>query len=366
MIKLFVLASLFVSTLLATTAYEEAYSLYTAKDFKQALVMFKKLVKEDNDNDAAYILGYMYEHGEGCDIDTQEAFKYYKISSKGYYNQRKIDPTRNTDKEQRKLYETLENTKDTQTQATIKQHVESLYNIKAYRANYFLPLSTRVDNQDYAQTGTGTSAHTPLKSETEFQVSIKYDIISNLLGLNEVYTAAYTQHSYWQLYAKSAYFRETNYNPEFFLTIPLGSIEYIDFLKALRVGFAHQSNGRGGAEERSWNYFYATTYFQYKYLFTEIKLWSSWSSALEYNPDLLDYLGSGHIKFTLPYEKHLMSLKFRTAFNGHSALELDYSYPLFGRNDLFFYFKGFSGYGESLIDYNNEVQKVGFGFSISR
>ncbi len=350
---------------MATTAYEEAYKVYKAGDFKTSLKMFTKLAKENEDNDAAYILGYMYEHGEGCKVDMQKALSYYKLSSRGYYYQTKVDPTRDTAKEQKKIYLTLDKT-DTQTQSTIKQYVESLYNIKAYGANYFLPMSARVDNKDYAKTGAGTSAHTPLKVETEFQVSIKYDMFANMLGFNEIYTVAYTQLAFWQLYAESAYFRETNYNPEVFVTFPIPTIEGSDFFKAFRVGFAHQSNGRGGSEERSWNYFYATSYFQYKYLFSELKLWSSWDSALQYNPDLLKYLGYGHIKFSLPYKKHLLGLKLQAAFNGHDSLELNYTYPLLGRDDLFLYVKGFSGYGESLIDYNNKVQKIGIGISISR
>lgn len=355
-----------VSTLFAATTYEEAYLIYKEGKFKESLKIFEYLVQEEKDNDAAYILGYMYEHGEGCEVDLKKSNEYYKISSHGYYWQTKADPNRDSSKEHKKVFEILEKPDDRETQTTIKQYVESLYNIKAHNANYFLPLSSRIDSGTYAVTGTGESAHAPLKNETEFQVSIKYDMFTNLLGMNEIYTIAYTQLSFWQLYADSAYFRETNYNPEAFITLPIGKIGDVEFVKAARVGFAHQSNGRGGVEERSWNYFYGALYFQYKNLFTELKVWSSWDKALKYNPDLLDYLGSGHVRFSLPYKKHLAQLMFRSAFNGNYAVEANYSYPLFGRDDLFLYVKGFSGYGESLIDYNNEVQKIGFGFSISR
>lgn len=366
MMRVVLISLLFLVSLFASTGYEKAYRVYETGDFETSLEMFKNLVENDKDYDAAYILGYMYEHGEGCEVDTNKSAEYYKFSSHGYYFQTKIDPTRDTNKEQRKLYKTIEDVEDKETQETIKQYVESLYNIKAHNANYFLPLSARVDGQNYARTGSGLTAHKAKEAETEFQVSIKYDIIANLFGLNEVYTAAYTQLSFWQLYADSAYFRETNYNPEAFITFPISAPESLDFVRALRVGFAHQSNGRGGFEERSWNYFYATAYFQYKYLFTEFKVWSSWDSALTYNPDLLDYLGYGHLQFSLPYKKHLLQLKLKSAFNGHNSVELSYNYPIFGRNDLFLYVKGFSGYGESLIDYDNKVEKVGLGFSISR
>ncbi len=360
MIKQLLLVLLFATTLLASTAYEEAYRVYKANDFEKSLKMFSKLVEEDNDHDAAYILGYMYEHGEGCEIDIKKSQEYYKISSHGYYFQIKANPTRDTNKEQEKLYKTIEDTDDQETQSTIKQYVQSLYNIKAYNANYFLPISYRSNGQ-YPP----TNGHEALNVETEFQFSIKYDFAANLFSLNEVYTVAYTQLSYWQLYAESAYFRETNYNPEFFVTFPVSDIYDSNLIKALRLSFAHQSNGRGGLEERSWNSLSATTYMQYKSFFTELKLWLPVGS-LEYNEDLMDYMGYGHVRFILPYKKHIAKLLLRSNFSGENAVELNYSYPLLGRDDLFLYVKGFSGYGESLIDYDNHVDKIGFGFSISR
>jgi len=77
-------------------------------------------------------------------------------------------------------------------------------------------------------------------------------------------------------------------------------------------------------------------------------------------------MGHGHLKFILPYKKHLAKLLLRSNFHGKSAVEFSYSYPFFGSKDLFFYLKTFNGYGESLIDYDNKIDKVGFGFSISR
>ncbi|MEA3370539.1 MAG: phospholipase A [Campylobacterota bacterium] len=361
MIKYLLVISLFIGSAFATTDYEEAYRVYKAKEFEKSLEMFSKLVEEENDYDAAYILGYMYEHGEGCEIDIKKSQKYYKISSRGYYFHLKSDPTRNIDKEQKQLYDSLEKIEDIETDNTIRRYTQSLYNIKTHKPTYFLPISYR-SNGSYGP----TNGHNAKDIETEFQVSIKYDFAANLFDLNEVYTFAYTQLAFWQLYEESAYFRETNYNPEFFITFPLSEIIESSFLKVLRVSFAHQSNGRGGAEERSWNYLSAATYFQYKYLFTELKLWHRLPDTTDYNPELIDYMGHGHLRFTVPYKKHIAKLLLRSNFSGKNAVELNYSYPVFARDDLFLYVKGFSGYGESLIDYDNHVNKIGFGFSISR
>ena len=359
MTKFLLIISLFI-TLQASTEFEDAYELYKMRNFKESLPLFTNLAKVENDYDAAYILGYMYEHGEGCKEDLQASQKWYKFASRGYYWQSQPDPSRDIKKETRKLYKSIKKPLDIETAETIKQYAESLYSIKAHRANYFLPLSYR-DNGKYPL----TYGHDSFKVETEYQFSIKYDFYANLLGLSEVYSIGYTQKSFWQLYAKSAFFRETNYNPEIFTTIPVAHIRHFEYLKALRLSFEHQSNGRGGVEERSWNYVVGTFYIQMGAIFTEIKFWKDVGS-LEYNPDLMSYLGHGQLKLIFPYKTHIFKLISRNSLSDKRATEINYSYPVTRAKDLFLYVKAFSGYGESLIDYNHKVNKIGIGFSISR
>jgi len=358
-LKHFFLTLFITVALFAEDTYDIVYEQYKAHHYKEALQGFKNLVKEYNDYDAAYILGYMYEHGEGCKVDIKKANAYYKLASHGYYFQRKEDPSRDAKKEQKQLLSVVDDVEDDETLSTIKQYAQSLYNIKAYKANYFLPLSYRYGG-NYE---TSTIGHDEAKStEIEFQISIRYDFATNWLGLHEIYSFAYTQRSFWQAYGQSAYFRESNYNPEFFATFPLG----YKHIKAFRLSLAHQSNGRGYALERSWNYVAGSLYFQTGLLFTELKLWHRFQDDIDYNPDLIDYMGHGHIQFIFPYKKHLAKLLLRSNFEGKNAVEFSYSYPFFGSNDLFFYVKTFNGYGESLIDYDNKIDKVGCGFSISR
>ncbi len=358
-----ILLSLLISItfLFGAIEFEETYRLYKAEDYKTAFKQFKYLAQEENDLDAAYILGWMYEYGEGCEPDKEKSMKWYKLASRGYYYRGKDSSTREIDKEKIKIYNSLELTDDEVTNQTLKQYLQSEYNIKAHDATYFLPISYRTNG-----TYQDTNGHTAKAVETEFQVSFKYDYASNLLGLGEVYSAAYTQLSFWQLYEESAYFRETNYNPEFFVTVPVSDLSDATFVKAVRLAFAHQSNGRGIPDERSWNFLSLSTYFQYKFLFTELKLWHRLPDTTDYNPDLIDVMGHGHLRFMLPYKEHMAQMILRNNFDGEGSAELNYSYPAFGRNDLFFYLKGFTGYGESLISFDEYVNKVGFGFSIAR
>ena len=346
-----------ISTLFADLNYQSVYAEYKAKKYKQALHGFTTLFEQQKDLDAAYILGYMYEHGEGCDVDTKKAMYYYKEASRGFYFQRKADPTRDAKKEQKHIFSSVNDLNDSETYNTVKQYAQSLYNIKAYKANYFLPVSYRYGGE-YTPIGT----HDIRSIEIEFQVSIRYDFATNFLNMREIYSFAYTQRSFWQAYGDSAYFRESNYNPEFFATFPL---KY-KHVKAFRFALAHQSNGRGGIDERSWNYAAGSLFFQTGLLFTEVKLWHRFKDSVDYNPELIDYMGHGHVEFIFPYKKHLMKLLLRSNFSGKNAVEFSYSYPFFGSKDLFFYLKTFNGYGESLIDFDNKIDKVGFGFSISR
>jgi phospholipase A1 len=347
-------------TLYASTDFQRATALYQNKEFKVALKLFKNLAENEGDYDAAYMLGHMYEYGEGTNIDIEASNRWYKISSTGYYRQDKSDPNTEIDKETRKLYKGLNKSLDKETLKTIKQYSESKYSIKAYHANYFLPFSYRT-NGSYPL----TNGHTSKELETEFQFSIRYDFYANLLGLSEVYSVGYTQRSFWQLYVDSAFFRETNYNPEFFVTIPVGHVKHFEYFKALRLSFEHQSNGRGGEEERSWNYVTGTAYLQTWFFFSELKLWHE-VADLKYNKDLMKYMGYGQVQFIIPYKKNLLKIMSRNSFSSKRATEINYSYPISRSKDLFLYVKGFTGYGESLIDYNHKVNKIGIGFSISR
>lgn len=356
---LFLLLSLQVAY--SSTTFEDAYVLYKEGEYKTAFKKFKDLATNEKDTDAAYILAYMYEYGEGCEINPYEASRWYKFSAREHYILGQGDASRHIDKEYRKLYKSLSDSGNEQTQNTIRKFTESLYSVSAHDVNYFLPVSYRY-NGEYPS----VNKHETGSVEAEFQFSIKYDFTANLLGLNEIYSFGYTQLSFWQFYEESAFFRETNYNPEVFITFPFATYFSSKALKAVRVSFAHESNGRGGEEERSWNYLRLSTYFQYKFLFMDLTFWHRLPDTTDYNPELIDYMGHGHLRFMLPYKKHITQMLLRSNFNGNSAIEMNYSYPISSRNDLFLYIKGFSGYGESLIDYNNKVDKIGIGFSISR
>jgi len=247
---------------------------------------------------------------------------------------------------------------------TISAIINSSFNLRAYKENYLLPFSYRY-NSDFINNGTHTSKHT----ETKYQVSIKYDFSSNLLGLNEIYSFGHTQRSWWQVYAKSAFFRESNYQPEFFVKIPTYTFLKKSFIKGFKISAIHESNGRGGEYERSWNRLTLSTFTQYKNIISEFELWYRLPDNIDYNPNIKKYLGYGQLKLMVPYYKNLFKLKLRTNNNlEKGSIEFTYTHPLPAKNesDLFLFIKTFNGYGESLIDYNHNINKISIGVGISR
>lgn len=105
---------------------------------------------------------------------------------------------------------------------------------------------------------------------------------------------------------------------------------------------------------------------QYNNFLVNVKAWMPYfGEDLSDNPDIIDYTGYTSVELKYFYRKHLISLNTRlNFFSKKGALELNYSYPLYP--DLYLYTKFFTGYNESLIDYNNYITKFAIGFSFSR
>lgn len=273
-----------------------------------------------------------------------------------------IKTVKKTDKIKTFGKNSIESYQNENTDKTIEQIIYSTFDIEAYRMNYLLPVT--YDSKNHAQHDGNQNRKSV---ETKFQISFKKKLSKNLFGLNESIYLGYTQTSWWQTAADSSPFRETNYEPELFVDFPHDSEQ--SALKSYRVGIVHESNGRL-AESRSWNRLYISSIFQYQGIFFQPRVWYRFqedekTSATDVdgddNPDILDYLGYGDITISYPYNKHLFSSIIR-----RKSVQLDWTFPIFGLNDIYGYIQVFSGYGESLIDYNEKVNKIGLGFSITR
>ena len=258
------------------------------------------------------------------------------------------------------------NYKNNITNNTLKQIIFSKFDVKPYKMNYLLPIT--YDNVSHANRK---------NTETKFQISFKKRLAKNLLGLDDELFLGYTQTSWWQTSEKSSPFRETNYEPELFMLFPYTHSNSI--IKAYKFGILHQSNGQGKELSRSWNRIYLTGIFQAKGIFIVPRVWYRIpehtkkdinDTSGDDNPDIYDYLGYGDLKISYPYKKNLFTLLLRNNFKLNSknkgAIEFDWTFTLPWVSDAFGYLQIFSGYGESLIDYNKRNDRIGIGFSITR
>ena len=200
------------------------------------------------------------------------------------------------------------------------------------------------------------------KGEAKFQISFQKPIFDDILGLDETWSVAYTQKSFWQISQDSAPFRTTDYEPEIFVTMPT------DFLGLdyFRVGFNHQSNGEAGEISRSWNRIFAGTSFNLGNLRITPRVWHSFNFD-NTNKDIRQYLGYGDIKFNYDIGNHHLTALWRNNLRfdkeNRGAIELNYYFPLPFFKELHGFVQYFSGYGESLIDHNKHVDKVMLGIA---
>lgn len=253
-----------------------------------------------------------------------------------------------------------------------KKHVLQPFTIMTHKPNYILIgayNSSSYDPTVYQEQFNDPSIQVD-DTEAQFQVSVKVPLAVNLFDTVDIY-AAYTNHSFWQLYNdSSAPFRETNHEPEGWVQFN-PSWEFFGFKNSANmVGIVHQSNGRGGVLSRSWNRIYANFLIERGNFALSIKPWYRIpeNDDDDDNPDITDFLGHSEIRAAYKWENHVFSVMSRNNLESgfdNGAVELSWSFPLWDYPYLKGYVQFFSGYGESLIDYDRYVNKIGVGFAIS-
>ena len=206
------------------------------------------------------------------------------------------------------------------------------------------------------------------RTETKMQVSFKSKIAEDLFKSRADLWFGYTQKSDWQIYnqgRRSAPFRNTDYEPEIFITQPVRSkLPFGGRLRMIGAGFAHQSNGQSRPESRSWNRVYAMAGMEWGRLTVIPRVWTrvfEKNNEDNDNPDLADYMGYGDLKLQYRFndKKNLSATLRYNPRTGYGTAEAAYTFPIKGK--LQGIVRGFHGYGESLIDYNHKQNGIGFG-----
>jgi phospholipase A1 len=204
--------------------------------------------------------------------------------------------------------------------------------------------------------------------EAKFQLSVKGRLLAtddHRWGL----WFAYTQQSQWQLYSPdiSRPFRETNYMPELFGSFRPG----VDFggwqWNLLNFGYTHQSNGRSDPISRSWDRLFVEAAIERDNFVLLARAWTRITEA-DYeddNPDIVDYYGHGEITGIYKWRDNSFTLMGRGNLStGKGAAQFTWaSRPLLG--PLRGYLQVFTGYGESMIDYDWSQTTIGLGVTLN-
>ena len=243
------------------------------------------------------------------------------------------------------------------------------YSIVYYKPTYILPYYYTASPYNSVYLNNTPDNESLKSSEIKYQFSFKVPVWKNMLNSRTSLFLAYTQLSYWQAYDKRAFFRETDYEPELFFSwqvdYPFGK----DWrLNAIHFGLVHQSNGEGNALERSWNRAYASVEASTDNWIVGFRPWIIFHDATyeRQNPNMSTYLGYEEMLVAYKNGNQVLSLGSRNLLESHgrrSGNTLSWSFP------LTVYIKGyvqvFSGYGQSLIEYNHRTNSIGVGIALS-
>jgi phospholipase A1/A2 len=210
-------------------------------------------------------------------------------------------------------------------------------------------------------------AKTLVKPEVTFQLSFKAKLWQDMFGRKVDLWVAYTQRSFWQLYnfSDSSPFRETDYEPEVLFNFRT-RFRLLGFdTRFVQVGLNHQSNGQSEPLSRSWNRVVANVGLERGPLSLLLKGWFHIpeSAASDDNPGLNSYMGYGEIWAYYFVKSHRLGIMLRDNLDfglNRGAIQLEWSFPLFAQ--MAGYVQYFLGYGESLLDYDHRVNRIGFGF----
>ncbi|CAN7537141.1 phospholipase A [Rhizobacter sp. LjRoot28] len=251
------------------------------------------------------------------------------------------------------------------------------FNFTGYRTNYVMPVhvTSHINRSPQSPTQAAVSLPAYRKLEAKFQLSLRTKIAQDVLLDNADVWLGFTQQVMWQIWngTDSKPFRNTDYEPEviFMVPVPKGLRELPGGpqWRYVQAALAHQSNGQSDPLSRSWNRIYLGTGFE----------WGNWALTGRYNyrlsedvssdnnPDLLHYRGRGELQLAWSRGAATTLLSWRTSLSSakRGAWQLEWTYPVFADqpNGLRWYVQGFSGYGETLTDYNFKQNSLGAGVS---
>ena len=223
--------------------------------------------------------------------------------------------------------------------------------------------------------------------ETKLQLSVRTKLAKGLLKSGDADTDdhdslwfGYTQQSYWQIFNGdlSRPFRTTDHEPELIYIYPHqialpGGWNY----RLSGVGMVHQSNGQSDPLSRSWNRTYLMgaaekTLGPESSLRLQGRVWKRWheSAQNDDNPEIENYIGRAELAGSWQINKaNTLGLTVRHSLRSQArgSARLDWMMaPSDSPNytGLRYHVQLFSGYGDSLADYNRKRSVLSIGLSL--
>jgi phospholipase A1 len=231
---------------------------------------------------------------------------------------------------------------------------------------------------------TATSAVAYIPSETRIQLSVRTKMAQGILTQQQRLKRdslwfGYSQQSNWQIFSGdlSRPFRTTDHEPELTYIYPTDAQLPLGWrLRYSGLSLVHQSNGQPLPLSRSWNRTVLMAGLEKGDQFRlEAKLWKRLNEDpfSDDNPDISDKIGRAELAgFWNPKPDTTLGVTLRHSLradaNGSLRLEwlrqLGSSGIVGSQNALRFHTQLFTGYGDSLVDYNRRRTVLSIGLRL--
>jgi len=228
----------------------------------------------------------------------------------------------------------------------------------------------------------GHTATTPIayqRAEMRLALSVRTKIAKNLLTtygmpVRDSLWFGYSQQSSWQLFngAISRPFRTTDHEPELTYIYPAtADLPGGWKLRYAGVSAVHHSNGQSLPLSRSWNRVVAMAGMELGRDFTLVaRAWKRIpeNAANDDNPDISDYYGRAEVSgyWNLDQDHTLgLTLRHNLRRDARGSAKLEWLYALGDTpSSLRLHTQLFTGYGDSLVDYNRRRTVLRVGLSL--
>ena len=221
------------------------------------------------------------------------------------------------------------------------------------------------------------------RTENRIQLSVRTKLAQGLLTQGhptrkDSLWFGYTQQSYWQLFSPdiSRPFRTTDHEPEVMYVYPTDArLPFGWRWRYSGAGLVHQSNGQSNPLSRSWNRVYLMTGMELDNRWNvHARIWKRLpeSATSDDNPGISDTIGRGEVQVFWNMDKDNTlgaTLRHSLASSGRGSARLEWLQTLGtglggGKSNLRLHTQLFSGYGDSMIDYNHKRTVLSLGLSL--